>query len=113
MDGKINDKQKSVDRTIEEQMSEDLHLMKIMSCQTVWRSLLTKFFADKNFLLYGTVILQIFSVVLFSVFSVVIGFTEIKKTPKCEKHIERTRQHPRTPKIKLYWTLRGRSPPKL
>ena len=31
-----------------------------------------------------TVILQIFSVVLFSVFSVVNGFTEIKKTPKCE-----------------------------
>ena len=27
-------------------------------------------------------ILQIFGVVLFSVFSVVIGFTEIKKTPK-------------------------------
>ena len=32
----------------------------------------------------ATVILQIFSVVLFSVFSVVYGFTEIKKTPKCE-----------------------------
>ena len=32
-----------------------------------------------------TVILQIFGVVLFSVFSVVNGFTEIKKTPKCEK----------------------------
>ena len=30
------------------------------------------------------VILQIFGVVLFSVFSVVNGFTEIKKTPKCE-----------------------------
>ena len=29
-----------------------------------------------------TVILQIFGVVLFSIFSVVIGFTEIKKTPK-------------------------------
>ena len=29
-----------------------------------------------------TVILQIFGVVLFSVFSVVNGFTEIKKTPK-------------------------------
>ena len=35
---------------------------------------------------FGTVILQIFGVVLFSVFSVVNGFTEIKKTPKCEKH---------------------------
>ena len=31
-----------------------------------------------------TVILQIFSVVLFSIFSVVNGFTEMKKTPKCE-----------------------------
>ena len=29
-----------------------------------------------------TVILQIFGVVLFSVFSVVKGFTEIKETPK-------------------------------
>ena len=36
----------------------------------------------------ATVILQIFGVVLFSVFSVVIGFTEIKKTPKWEKYIE-------------------------
>ena len=35
-----------------------------------------------------TVISQIFDVVLFSVISVVNGFTEIKKTPKCEKHIE-------------------------
>ena len=34
------------------------------------------------------VILQIFGVVLFSVFSVVNGFTEIQKTPKCEKYIE-------------------------
>ena len=33
----------------------------------------------------STAILQIFGVVLFSVFSVVNGFTEIKKTPKCEK----------------------------
>ena len=41
-----------------------------------------------------TLTLQIFGVVLFSVFSVVNGFTEIKKTPKCEKHIERSRQHP-------------------
>ena len=39
-------------------------------------------------------------------------FTEIKKTPKCEKHIERSRQHPRTPKFKLHQTRRDRSPPK-
>ena len=32
-----------------------------------------------------TVILQIFGVVLFSVFSVVNGFTEINKTPKMRK----------------------------
>ena len=32
--------------------------------------------------LFNTVILQNFGVVLFSVFSVVNGFTEIKKTPK-------------------------------
>ena len=37
--------------------------------------------------------LQIFGVVLISVFSVVNGFTEIKKTPKCEKHIEWPQQH--------------------
>ena len=36
----------------------------------------------------STVILQIFGVVLFSIFSVVNGFSEIKKTPKYEKHIE-------------------------
>ena len=36
----------------------------------------------------NTVILQIFGVVLFSVFSVVNGFTEFKKTPKREKYIE-------------------------
>ena len=55
-----------------------------------------------------TVILQIFGVVLFSVFLVVNGFTEIKKTPKCEKHVERSRQHPRTPKFKLHRTVRDR-----
>ena len=60
----------------------------------------------------ATVILQIFGVVLFSVFSVVNGFTEIKKTPKCEKHIERSRQHPRSSKFKLHRTRRDRSPPK-
>ena len=59
-----------------------------------------------------TVILQIFGVVLFSVFSVVKGFTENKMTPKCEKYIERSRQHPRTPKFKRHRTLRDRSPPK-
>ena len=31
---------------------------------------------------------------------------------KCEKHIERSRQYPRTPKFKLHWTLRDRSAPK-
>ena len=59
-----------------------------------------------------TVILQIFSVVLFLVFSVVKGFTEIKKTPECEKHIERSRQHPRTPKFKRNRKLRDRLLPK-
>ena len=51
-----------------------------------------------------TVILHIFGVVFFSVFSVVNcnGFTEIKKTPKCKKHIERSQQHPQTPKFKLH-----------
>ena len=34
-----------------------------------------------------TVILQIFGVVLFSIFSVVKGFAEIKKTPKSEKRL--------------------------
>ena len=46
------------------------------------------------------VIIQNFGVVLFSVFSVVNGFTEIKKTPKWEKYMDRSRQHPRTPKLK-------------
>ena len=36
-----------------------------------------------------------FSVVLFSVISVVNGFTEIKKKPKWEKYTERSRWHPR------------------
>ena len=57
-----------------------------------------------------TVILQIFGVVLFSV---VNGFTEIKKTPKCEKNIARSWQHPRTPKFKRHRTLHARSPPKI
>ena len=53
MNGKINDKQKSDDRMIEEQTSEDRHLTKINSWRTAWRSLLTKFFADENFLLFS------------------------------------------------------------
>ena len=56
--------------------------------------------------LWNTVILQIFGVVLFSVISVVNGFTEIKQTPKWEKYMERSWQHPRTPKFKLHRTLR-------
>ena len=60
----------------------------------------------------STVILQMFGVVLFSVFSMVNSFTEIKKTPKWEEYIEWSRQHPRTPKFKLSWTLRDRSLPK-
>ena len=51
-------------------------------------------------------------VVLFSVFSVVNGFTEIKETPKWEKYMEWSRQHPRTPKLKENRTLRDRSSPK-
>ena len=53
MNAKIDDKQKSDDRTSEEQTSDDLRLTKINSCRTAWRSLLTKFFADENFLLYS------------------------------------------------------------
>ena len=60
----------------------------------------------------STVILQIFGVVLFSVFLVVNGFTKIKKTPKCEKHIEWSRQHPHTPKFNRNRTLRDRLLPK-
>ena len=45
-------------------------------------------------------ILQIFGVVLFSVFSVVNGFTEIEKTPKWKKkYIKWSQQHPWTPKF--------------
>ena len=51
MNVKINDKQKSDDRTIEEQTSGDQYLTKINSWRTAWRSLLTKFFTDENFLL--------------------------------------------------------------
>ena len=70
-------------------------------------------FVRRTFILHVCcVILQIFGVVLFSVFSVVNGFAEIKKTPKCKKHIERSRQHPWTPKFKLHRMHRDRSPPK-
>ena len=54
MNVKINDKQKSDDRTIENQASDDWLLRKINSWRTVRRSLLTKFFADENFLLYSS-----------------------------------------------------------
>ena len=60
----------------------------------------------------NTVILQNFGEVLFSVISVVNGFTEIKKTPKWEKYMEWLRQQPRTPKFKLNRTLHDRSIPK-
>ena len=60
----------------------------------------------------NTLILQNFGVVLFSVISVANGFTEIKKTPEWEKHMEWSRQHPRTPKFKLNRTLHDRSLPK-
>ena len=44
MNVKINDKQKSDDRL----------LTKINSWRTAWRSLLTKFFADENLMLYSS-----------------------------------------------------------
>ena len=47
MNGKINDKQKSDDRTIEKQMSEDRHLTKINSWRTAWRSLWRNFSLTK------------------------------------------------------------------
>ena len=54
MNVKINDKQKSDNRTAEEQTSDNWRLTKINSWRTAWRSLLTKFFADENFLLYSS-----------------------------------------------------------
>ena len=54
MNVKINDKQKSNDRTAEEQTSDNRHLRKIFSRRTAFWSLLTKFFADENFLLYSS-----------------------------------------------------------
>ena len=53
MNVKINDKQKGGNRTIEEQMSDDWRLTKINSWRTARRSLLMKFFADENLLLYS------------------------------------------------------------
>ena len=47
MNGKINDKQKSDDRTIEEKRSEDRHLIKINSWRTAWRSLWRNFSQTK------------------------------------------------------------------
>ena len=55
MNAKINDKQNSDDWMSEEQTSDDRRLTKIYSWRTAWRSLLTKFFADENFLLYSIV----------------------------------------------------------
>ena len=56
MNVKINNKQKSDNRTIEEQTSDNRRLTKIISWRTAWQSLLTKFFADKNFLLYSRLV---------------------------------------------------------
>ena len=50
----MTDKQRSYDRTTEEQTSDDRCLTKISSWRTAWRSLLTKFFPDEKFLLYST-----------------------------------------------------------
>ena len=54
MNVKINCKQKSAERTTGEQMSNDRCLTKINSWRAAWWSLLTKFFADENFLLYSS-----------------------------------------------------------
>ena len=54
MNVKRNRKQKSDERTTGEQMSNDRCLMKINSWRAAWWSLLTKFFADENFLLYSS-----------------------------------------------------------
>ena len=58
-----------------------------------------------------TVILLFFGVVLFSVFSVVNGFTEIKETPNWEKYIRSPSASTDT-ELKRNRTLRDRSPPK-
>ena len=65
-----------------------------------------------KYVLQNLPILQIFGVVLFSVFSVVNGFTEIKKAPKWEKYIEQSQTASTGPEFKLNWTLRNRSHPK-
>ena len=53
MNAKIDDQQNSDNPTSEEQTSDGWRLTKINSWRTAWRSLLTKFFADENFLLYS------------------------------------------------------------
>ena len=53
MNVKINDKQQSDDRMIEEQQVTTDVWRKANSWRTAGRSLLTKFFADENFLLYS------------------------------------------------------------
>ena len=59
--------------------------------------------ADQNewFILESTVNLRNFGVVSYSVFSVVNGFTEIKKVKKWEEYMEWSQQHLQTPKFKL------------
>ena len=60
-----------------------------------------------------TITLQIFGVVLFSVFSVVNDFTETKKTPKRENTLrDHDSSHRHRIKFKLHRTVRHRSPPK-
>ena len=49
MNGKINDKRKSDDRTSKEQTSDDRRLTKINSWRTAWRSLVTKIFRWQKF----------------------------------------------------------------
>ena len=53
MNVKVNDKQKSDDRITESQTSDNRRLTKINSWRTDRLSLLTKFFADENLLLYS------------------------------------------------------------
>ena len=54
MNVKINDKQKSDDRTSKEQTSDDRLLTKINSWQTSLTVAFDEIFADENFLLYST-----------------------------------------------------------
>ena len=67
--------------------------LQVMKINSLWNAKIvnfnTKFISLLKFPgLQYTVILQIFGVVLFSAFSVGIGFTEIKNTPNREKCIE-------------------------